>query len=467
MKVINRIMLSSALLVMLSLLSLLTVFGIILFFDSMNGDGGKEMLDAKLFKAEEQMSGFDASAEQWGQLHEQLDSFGYQLLVMRENNVIYNTLADSGEDRINSLTNIRLGKDVLAGRVQDATFIAMNKESYLIYAVKQTADKSGGNFYAILKPAILISIAVIVVIVLLSQLFTRRMAYRIVRPLNALSEGARRIENGDLAQPIIYKGNDEFASVCTAFNHMQEHLLEERRKNNAYEQARIDLVAGISHDLRTPLTSIKGYIKGLRDGVAQTQEKREQYLKIAYQKSTEMDKLLQKLFYFSSLETGNLPLALKLRDLGQFAQHYEAAVHEELAQMNATLTASIEPAPHPVRLDSEQMNRVMANLTENAIKYAGVSPLRLTVSVWREGDSEHLLFADNGQGVPEEHLPHLFEQFWRGDEARTQTDGNSSGLGLYIVNYIVERHGGTVTARNHHGLQIEIVLPGGKEASVE
>jgi signal transduction histidine kinase len=298
---------------------------------------------------------------------------------------------------------------------------------------------------------------------LLSLFFTRKMVWRILRPLNLLSEGARRIETGDFSKPVVYTGKDEFASVCTAFNHMQEHLMTEQEKNAAYERARTDLVAGISHDLRTPLTSVKGYIKGLRDGVANTPEKREQYLAIAYNKACEMDVLLQKLFYFSRLETGNLPLSLSREDLGEFIRRFRENIRDELENKNMEMTVEIASGPHPVMIDTEQMYRVLLNLIENAAKHADAKPLALRISVWSEGDTEYLLFADNGKGVPEEHLPRLFERFWRGDEARSSENGEGSGLGLYIVKYIVEAHGGFAAAGNDNGLQIKISLPCGKE----
>ena len=105
------------------------------------------------------------------------------------------------------------------------------------------------------------------------------------------------------------------------------------------------------------------------------------------------------------------------------------------------------------------MGRVLANLMDNALRYAGAEPLVLTLTVWRGGGTERLRFADNGRGVPEEQLPFLFEQFWRGDASRSGKNGEGSGLGLYIVRHIVEAHGGTVTAWNDGGLVFEISLP--------
>lgn len=102
---------------------------------------------------------------------------------------------------------------------------------------------------------------------------------------------------------------------------------------------------------------------------------------------------------------------------------------------------------------------MLNNLKDNAVRYSGASPLVLTLTVWRQRDREYVRFADNGQGVPEDQLPHLFEQFWRGDQARSSRGGEGSGLGLYIVKHIVEAHGGSIQARNDHGLVFEIALP--------
>ena len=118
-----------------------------------------------------------------------------------------------------------------------------------------------------------------------------------------------------------------------------------------------------------------------------------------------------------------------------------------------------------MRIDTEQMYRVLTNLTDNAIRYTGAEALVLTLTLWRERDREHLRFADNGCGVPEEALPHLFEQFWRGDQSRGGQSGEGSGLGLYIVKYIIEAHGGTISARNDGGLVFDIALPCEEEES--
>ena len=159
-------------------------------------------------------------------------------------------------------------------------------------------------------------------------------------------------------------------------------------------------MAGISHDLRTPLTSVKGYLKGMRDGVANTPEKREQYLEVAYRKSCEMERLLQRLFYFSKLETGNLPLFLSDADLGDFVAQFVREARQELAPSGGQVALRGAPAPHPVRIDPEQLLRVLNNLKDNAVRYSGASPLALTLTVWRQrGPGVHPLCGQRPGGA--------------------------------------------------------------------
>ncbi len=460
MKTINRILISSILFALISIASILGVISILFF--SLVPERGKEMLDEGVFNAEEILGDFDAAKPRWDALSTKLNQYGYHLFVTEGHTVAFSGLDESQTKATDSLKELNLLKeDTLTGKASGVTFVAKPAGAYSLFALKGAVEdaKLAGFFQGYLA----VSIAAIAVILLLSLFFTRRMAWRVLRPLKALSDGARRIENGDLSQPVNHRGRDEFAEVASAFNHMRESLLEERKKTAAYEAARIDLIAGISHDLRTPLTSVKGYVKGLRDGVANTPEKREQYLSIAYRKACDMDVLLQKLFYFSNLEAGRLPIAPVEGDLGTLAREFAESVGDELAEKGIRITAEVIAVPHPVWMDQEQMRRVLMNLTENAVKHAGAESLELRLSVWRERGMEHLLFADNGHGVPDEHLPCLFDRFWRGDESRRA--GHGSGLGLHICQYIAEAHGGKIAAGNNGGLWIQLSLPCPKEKS--
>jgi len=235
----------------------------IIFF-SLVPEYGKEMLDKDVFNAEEILSSFDAADTEWSVLSSDLNLYGYNLLVTSSNHVVFSDLENTQTKVIESLKEMNLHENILAGKTNGVTFVVKPAGVYSIFALKGAVDdvKLTGMLTGFLPVYIIVSFAAISVVLLLSLFFTRQMAWRVLRPLKALSNGAKRIEIGDLSEPIVHKGKDEFAEVAAAFNHMQESLLEERRKNAAYEKARTDLIAGISHDLRTPLTSVKGYVKG-------------------------------------------------------------------------------------------------------------------------------------------------------------------------------------------------------------
>lgn len=412
------------------------------------------------------LQGDSLALHDWPQLNRQLQQLGFSLQVSKGDRPIFSSL-DPAQSRLYREVgaHTQWGQSTpLIIQNPGGTMVGVVRDGYTIVSLSLPptsfflGSRRQPGEIAVLSMLISGAVA-IVIIVLFSLLFTSRQVKKLLEPVNALAQAARRVEEGDFSQTVDYGGRNEFSAVCAAFNHMQKHLLAEQEKTAAYERARTDLVAGISHDLRTPLTSVKGYIKGLRDGVAQTPEKQARYLDVAYQKACEMDVLLQRLFYFSKLETGNLPMFLQPCDLGDFVRRFAHEAAVELEQAGGALEPHIFPYPHPVQLDPEQFFRVLNNLKDNALRYAQAQPLRLTITVWRQGNMECIRFADNGQGVSQESLPHLFEQFWREDQARSSKNGEGSGLGLYIVKCIVEAHGGTIRAYNDQGLVFDIALP--------
>lgn len=464
----RRIFLYNTLVVLAALMALLMVSGVVIRrVADAYAKGGATLMDERSDGAEALLDGWTPSeGTDWQELDYQLGSLGYGLHVVRNGRTLYSSLdsmqmelflqgGDTAvwpEDETAAVWNG--GALMLGIRSGTYTIVAMSRPNF-----PEVFGRQQPQAEAALLSLLILGPAAIAIIVSLSLVSTHFQVKHILRPVNALADSARRVEAGDYTQPVGYGGQDEFTAVCAAFEQMQRHLLEEREKNNAYERARTDLVAGISHDLRTPLTSVKGYIKGLRDGVAATPERRAQYLDIAYRKACDMDVLLQRLFYFSKLETGSMPLFPVRADLGAFVRQFVEENAADLAQQGGRFVLRGAPAPHPVRMDTEQMARVLSNLTDNALRYAGVRPLVLTLTVWRERNMEKLRFADNGRGVAEHDLPHLFEQFWRGDQARGDGARQGSGLGLYIVRYVVEAHGGSVTAKTDGGLVFELAVP--------
>lgn len=322
---------------------------------------------------------------------------------------------------------------------------------------------------------LLIGMGVIVVLLVLATLFTRKMTNMVMEPLEQLSAGAKRVKEGNLKEDVIYAGEQEFEQVCQTFNEMQKAILDSKRQQEKNEQARIDMVTGISHDLRTPLTSIQGYIKGVMDGIANTPEKQKVYLETAYNSTKEMNTLLQKLFDFSRMESGQMPFHMVKIDLIEYVQMYVAQKEavldlsevqfvmesENVWMSESDSLAENSSLPERIHLpeimvDVEQLRRILDNLLENSRKYSGRIPVEIWIRVREEEDFLVLEWKDHGQGVPEEKLSKIFDRFYRCDEARGE---KGSGVGLYVVKYIMEQHGGCVSAENDQGLMIQLHFP--------
>lgn len=296
----------------------------------------------------------------------------------------------------------------------------------------------------------------IAVLVIVSQIFTRKLVNHIMEPLDALADGAERIRKNDLTRDIEYSGDAEFENVCHTFNEMRGAILAGQEKNRKYEKARTDMIAGISHDLRTPLTAIRGTIKGLLDGVASTPEHQKKFLETAYRRTGDMNLLLNQLFYLSKLETGDMPFDFKTIEISGFIRNYVKGKQEILENGQAEITADIKGIIGYMSVDPEQLQRIFDNLLENSRRYGSVTPLKIKISLERKKEGFCICFSDNGVGVPEEKIPYIFNEFYRGDESRNKKEGN--GLGLYIVRYLTEAMGGSVRAENAGGLAVYLEL---------
>ena len=313
------------------------------------------------------------------------------------------------------------------------------------------------SFGILVLVVLVVGITAILALLLLATIFTRWMSNLVTKPLDSLVEGAKRIQDGNLEEEIIYEGQEEFERVCQAFNEMQKTILSDQEQRIRNENARIDMVTGISHDLRTPLTSIRGYIKGVLDGVADTEEKRTMYLETAYDSTGEMNILLQKLFDFSRMESGQMPFHMVRIDLAEYVKGFVAQKEKTFNPSEVQFVMEQEEEILPeADVDIEQIRRILDNLLENSMKYVEKQPVEAWIRVIKEETYLTLEWKDNGEGVPEEKIGKIFDRFYRCDEARTK---KGSGVGLYVVKYIMEQHGGSVEAVNDRGLKITLRFP--------
>ena len=295
-------------------------------------------------------------------------------------------------------------------------------------------------------------------LMIVNRFLSRGVLKKIEGSLRELSDGLRHLREGDLSCRLSQSESDEFSAVRADFNATAAQLQQLVEEQQQTEHNRQELLAGLAHDLRSPLTAIRAYTEGLLDGVAQTEEGRRQYLTIIRDKTRDLQALVNKLFLFSRM------------DLGRNEDHPEPLlIHEELTQLHMVLAPEYAdkqmdltysfPAQPGSRIlaDPDTLHRIVTNIAENSCKY-GATALDITL---RETPSfVSLTFTDNGPGVPAESLPHIFDAFYRADPARNEKIAGS-GLGLAIVSRAVRNMGGRIIAKNAQprGLTLEIQLP--------
>ena len=313
-----------------------------------------------------------------------------------------------------------------------------------------------GLKFCVLLYAAVVLVALLATVVFTNLYLTRNLFAHIQKPLDALMQGVKRIEDGNLDSPIAYEEQDEFRMACDAVDAMAVRLKKSLTEQQREQQRKQELIAGMSHDLKSPLTTIRAYTEALLEGVAPDEPTRQRYLQTIYARETDLEALVNRLFELAKLGASEYPMHLKALPLQETLHHIlNTCDHEGIsvdcdAVMDCTVLA-----------DGELLQRVLNNLVDNSRKY-GANALSLGSAC--EEDTVTLWMEDNGPGVPEEQLPCLFEPFYRGDAARTKP-GAGSGLGLTVVKRSMQQMGGSVRAENAPGggLRIVMQLPMAKE----
>jgi signal transduction histidine kinase len=287
----------------------------------------------------------------------------------------------------------------------------------------------------------------------------------VIAPLARLRNAAVRIGDGDLHFSLAPVGPGEFGEVTRAFETMREKLQGAVTRQLAEETSRKELIAHVSHDLRTPINLIRGYAEGLRDGVASTPQMRERYLQTILERAGELEKLIEVLFAYSTMDLGGVRPNLAAIDAAASLADMRDSLAAAFPSATITLVApGNEDGTGPRRVsmtaDAELTRRVMTNLVENAVKHGGRQAIAIQWRVARAAAGMvDVVVSDNGVGVPPEDMPRIFEPFFRADRARTRQHGGSgAGLGLSIVSRIMQAQGGSVRAAAAVGGGLEVTL---------
>ncbi|GGC86839.1 sensor histidine kinase [Enterococcus wangshanyuanii] len=291
---------------------------------------------------------------------------------------------------------------------------------------------------------------IIVFILLLSiggVLFLNQLLKKtIIQPLENLGSGMSEIGTGHLQAPMTKQPEKtalEVKQLTDDFEKMRTALISSTNEQEKLEVNRKELVASISHDLKTPITSIIGYVEGLLDGVADSPEKQDKYLQTIHTKAIALNELIEELFLYSKLDADAIAFHFEAIKINEFLKHLIEEFQLRKQQVSLELIDQTASSSK-VYGDRMQLNRVFTNLIENSLKFKQKEhPLTVNINLIDQDQFVEIRVTDNGQGIAKEQLPFVFDHFYRGEEARpTQTGG--SGLGLAIVKQIVDRHEGKV-----------------------
>ena len=274
----------------------------------------------------------------------------------------------------------------------------------------------------------------------------------IATPLVKLKKATQNIKEGNLDFVLEVEGDDEFSELCRDFEEMRKRLKESAEEKVLMDKENKELISNISHDLKTPITAVKGYVEGIMDGVADTPEKMDRYVKTIYNKTNEMDHLINELTFYSKIDTNRIPYTFSKLNVEDYFSDCAEEVGLELETRGIELVyANYVESGIQVIADGEQIRRVIHNIISNAIKYMDKPKGIIQIRVKDVGDFIQVEIEDNGKGIAAKDLPSIFDRFYRTDVSRNSSKGGS-GIGLSIVKKILEDHGGKVWATSRLGI---------------
>lgn len=382
------------------------------------------------------------------------ERFSYAV-YKKDNQVVYNG-GTGNEDLIQTLPEFGSLED---GR-KVGTYID-SKHRALIKRVDFVTGNHNGTFFIItatedvvpeVRHVITQIIVATVIILFLTALLMIVWIYRsLITPIKQLQIAAENIKDGNLDFELKNAGDDEIGELTDTFEQMRLRLKDNAEEKLISEGESRALISNIAHDLKTPITAIKGYSEGILDGVANTPEKIDKYVRTIYNKANEMDTLINELTLYSKIDTNRIPYNFAKIDIKDYFLDCIEEIGLDLESKGITLSYFNYVDDGTIIIaDPEQLRRVINNIVGNSIKYMGRKDGAISIKVSDVGDFVQVEIADNGKGIAAHDLPYIFDRFFRADESRNSATGGS-GIGLSIVKKIVEDHGGKIWVNSKEG----------------
>lgn len=384
-------------------------------------------------------------------------SQNFSYLLVRKDDSVYYTGNREGTDKIlEKLPDYGFGEE----EIQEGAGYYYNDVKKLVKQLDfQFQDGSQGSIFVITRITsdfsrnLLVDmfLAIVVILLITSFILTQWIHKSVFLPINKLNLAMQKIADGNFEYTLDSKDKNEIGELYRNYEDMRLRLKESAEEKIQNEKQNRELVSNISHDLKTPITAIKGYVEGIMDGVADTPEKMEKYIKTIYNKANDMNRLINELTYYSGINSNRIPYNFHRINVSEFFGDCVEEVGLDLESKNIKLNYSnlVDPDTRIIA-DPEQLKKVINNIIGNSIKYMDKKEGVIDIRLLDEVDSIRVEIEDNGKGIAAKDLGKIFERFYRTDASRNSTKGGS-GIGLSIVKKIVEDHGGYIWATSKEG----------------
>ena len=352
---------------------------------------------------------------------------------------------------------------------QDSQFVHVGSRNLMVRQKDfYFADGAEGSLFVVTRITGLISrqflsglfVAMLTILIFTAFLLTRWLESSVFTPISAINIAMNNIRDGNFTYTLSTGEEGEIGDLYRNYEDMRLRLKESADEKLEREKQNRELISNISHDLKTPITSIKGYVEGLIDGVANTPEKQKKYVRTIYNKANDMDRLIDELTLYARFENDRIPYNFHRLNVADYFGDCVEEIGMDLDSRGFELNYTNLVSPQTVIIaDPEQMKRVVNNIVGNSLKYMDKEKGRIDFRILDEQDSIRIEIEDNGQGIAARDLPNIFDRFYRTDSSRNSSRGGS-GIGLSIVRKIVEDHGGYIwaTSREGEGTCMHIVI---------
>ncbi|MBR1770832.1 MAG: HAMP domain-containing histidine kinase [Lachnospiraceae bacterium] len=334
-----------------------------------------------------------------------------------------------------------------------------NLEKYVKQINFRFSDGGAGSIFIVTQVYSLISrhllvdmfVAIIAILIFTSIMLTQWIQRSVFRPVNDLNVAMQKIKDGNLDYMLRSDEKGEIGELYDSYEDMRLRLKESEAEKKENIERNKEMISNISHDLKTPITAIKGYVEGIIDGVADTPEKVDKYVKTIYNKANDMDRLINELTIYSGIDTNRIPYNFHRINVADYFGDCVEEVGLDLESKNIKLNYSnLTDVDTVIIADPEQMKKVINNIISNSIKYMDKPQGTIAIRILDRTDSIQVEIEDNGKGIAQKDLQRIFERFYRTDASRNSAQGGS-GIGLSIVKKIIEDHGGYIWATGREG----------------